>query len=167
MSTCSLSQDAVCAEGTGTVVTQLGSDMWTAFVTACRCLAKQQLDEQYKHGLFLQDVARMVQSAADNEDDDDDEEDEEDSPAKPSITRGSKKGAKAAAAVSIFILRTVLTCSTLTGTHQSRWCCATVASLSNELCKHRSVRWEQFSPGPSMICHCHIHHDVCWYCWLP
>lgn len=45
-----------------------------------------------------EDVARMVQSAADNEDDDDDEEDEEDSPAKPSITRGSKKGAKAAAA---------------------------------------------------------------------
>ena len=99
----------------------------------------------------------MVQSAADNEDDDDDEEDEEDSPAKPSITRGSKKGAKAAAAVSISILRTVLTCSTLIGTHQTRWCCATVASLFNELCEHRSVRWGRFScPGPSMICHCHI-----------
>ena len=46
---------------------------------------------------YVQDIAQLVQSAAD-EDDDDDEEEEE-SPAKPSQARGGKKG-KSAAAVS-------------------------------------------------------------------
>ena len=51
-------------------------------------------------GAYVQDIAQLVQSAADEDDDDDEEEDE--SPAKPSQGRGGKKGKPAAAVSSNF-----------------------------------------------------------------
>ncbi len=51
-------------------------------------------------GTYVQDIAQLVQSAADEDDDDDEEEDE--SPAKPSQGRGGKKGKPAAAVSSNF-----------------------------------------------------------------
>ena len=48
---------------------------------------------------YVQDIAQLVQSAADDEDDEDEEEEE--SPAKPSLVRGAKKGKPAAAVSSI------------------------------------------------------------------
>ncbi len=48
----------------------------------------------------MQDIAQLVQSAADEDDEDDEEEDE--SPAKPSQGRGGKKGKPAAAVSSTY-----------------------------------------------------------------
>ena len=55
--------------------------------------------------MAVQDIAQLVQNAADDEDDD---EEEEESPAKPSLARGGKKGGKAAA---VCTLHAAIDCS--------------------------------------------------------
>ena len=67
---------------------------------------------------YVQDIAQLVQSAADDDDDDDEEEDE--SPAKPSQARGGKKGKPAAAVSSDYrpsplqlLLPTLISCHAL------------------------------------------------------
>ncbi len=96
---------------------------------------------------YVQDIAQLVQSAAD-EDDDDDEEEEE-SPAKPSQARGGKKG-KPAAAVSSSYRKNPLQLPILTSFHgmhcasllvsacwarlsQFVWCCLCVVHISTWL----------------------------------
>ncbi len=83
---------------------QLCANLLTVRLNMLDKLAVRKCHKKYaSHPLIstvcahVQDIAQLVQSAAD-EDDDDDEEEEE-SPAKPSQGRGGKKG-KPAAAVS-------------------------------------------------------------------